>query len=820
MSNKVNIASLAETEKGKKVIKIVFEYDLDILFNIRTLPGLVYYSNPPCWAVPFSIGAVEQLQTWNFTIDKELSTFVESIKEKRQIFMNTKIPGLRGILRPYQKAGVAFIEENQGRVLIDDEMGLGKTIQSLAWLLLHPEKRPVIIVVPTSLKLFWKKEAEQWMPEPKIEILSGTKPWNLIGEIIIISYDVLFSWVNKLKSINPQVLILDEVQYIKDKSANETKAVKKLSKEIPHLICLTGISIVARPLEAYTAIKLINPELLPTFAAYSRRYGDEDTTPTYYGWESYGMHPNKKSSSFERSEEKLAKFMEWLQEQINKGLIEIIEFQQLGDGIEAEWTNKYIADSYKRKELRSRYELAKEGIKVPTSDRTRSPIINMSTPFHIDRVGLLFTRVFSDLPGITDAMDAVISRILAQGMADGDGPAKVARKLEAVLNGTGLENLGISKEFIADTIISAKRRAKMLAHTEMMRAHHRSTVQEYRNWIEMGIDVKAEWKTAGDNRVCDLCKALEGKIFSLDEIEDMIPLHPECRCISLPYIEELLKYESKPKEEEDWLGIREGIDNGRKTSHIYELYGMLTTTIMIRRLKKDVLNDLPDKIYSFVPIESDDIKNYNEAEKDFINFAKQETGSEVPSIKSNNHSPISIEGLVLLAVKGRLSYSIQWIKNFLIVGCKLAVYTSHNFVLEALLQAFPKISIKYNRSMTIIERQRAVADFQTDPNVRLFIGDLQESAIANTLTSVSNIAFLELPWTPEGLVQFFNLNKWKGQKDIANIYHLFASGTIEERIAKLIESKPNVFNISIDDIKKEAASMVSALINDYENKNQ
>ena len=44
------------------------------------------------------------------------------------------------------------------------------------------------------------------------------------------------------------------------------------------------------------------------------------------------------------------------------------------------------------------------------------------------------------------------------------------------------------------------------------------------------------------DRVCPKCEALDGKIFTLDEIEPMIPLHPQCRCIALPYIEDIQKF--------------------------------------------------------------------------------------------------------------------------------------------------------------------------------------------------------------------------------------------------------------------------------------
>jgi len=110
----------------------------------------------------------------------------------------------------------------------------------------------------------------------------------------------------------------------------------------------------------------------------------------------------------------------------------------------------------------------------------------------------------------------------------------------ASISGKGVGELGLTDSL--GRYISPMRRASMLARTEVIRAHHLATIQEYRNWGLEGIRVQAEWSTAGDDRVCSRCMALEGRIFTLDEIEPMIPLHPGCRCISLPYIAELQKY--------------------------------------------------------------------------------------------------------------------------------------------------------------------------------------------------------------------------------------------------------------------------------------
>lgn len=234
----------------------------------------------------------------------------------------------------------------------------------------------------------------------------------------------------------------------------------------------------------------------------------------------------KRAFEFARSEKKLAMFIKWLDQQVKSGLLTIGDLDQIGTGVEAFWTNKYLFDSYKRGVMRARYELIKAGADVPSMDDTGGIGMSMNAPFHIDRIGLIFTRVYAELKGITDAMDALISRILAQGIADGDGPALLARKIVATIKDANLGELGIKDAL--GRFIPASRRAELLARTETIRAHHLATIQEYRNWGLLDIVVKGEWWTAGDDRVCERCAALQGKIFTLDEIEPMIPLHPLC----------------------------------------------------------------------------------------------------------------------------------------------------------------------------------------------------------------------------------------------------------------------------------------------------
>lgn len=244
-----------------------------------------------------------------------------------------------------------------------------------------------------------------------------------------------------------------------------------------------------------------------------------------------GTLPGNRAFEFNTAPEKVEKFMQWLNTQVEKGILETRQIQQLGTATNEAWTNLYIQDSYKRGLIRARYEMSAAGYPVPPLEETGGIAASMSTPFHAERAGLLYTRTFQELRGITAAMDSQISRVLAQGIADGDGPVLLARKLRRTITGPSGD---LSLTDTLGRFIPAKRRAEILARTEIIRAHHAATVQEYRNWAVAGVKVKAEWTTAGDSRVCARCAALEGKIYTLDEIQNMIPLHPNCRCIALP----------------------------------------------------------------------------------------------------------------------------------------------------------------------------------------------------------------------------------------------------------------------------------------------
>jgi len=225
--------------------------------------------------------------------------------------------------------------------------------------------------------------------------------------------------------------------------------------------------------------------------------------------------------AFERNPAKVTKFMEWLQEQVENEVLETIPGQQLGQAVEAAWTNTYIQTAYQKGMLRGRQELKGNSITgyqdiPPYGSQYGSLQKAFNSPFHADKVGLIYTRAYEGLKGITNEMSKQISGVLAQGISEGWNPKKIAENLT-----DRVDKIGIT-------------RATILARTEVIRAHHVAMVQEYKNWGVQGVIVQAEWTTAGDNRVCPVCSSLQGKVYTLEQIEPLIPRHPQCRCLALP----------------------------------------------------------------------------------------------------------------------------------------------------------------------------------------------------------------------------------------------------------------------------------------------
>lgn len=102
---------------------------------------------------------------------------------------------------------------------------------------------------------------------------------------------------------------------------------------------------------------------------------------------------------------------------------------------------------------------------------------------------------------------------------------------------------GGGRSAIADAIRDrveavGEHRAELIGETEPARAFHRATLEEYR--LTGVTEVRVDWLTVGDHRVCTACRAgAAGSPYSIEEAMSLIPHHPRCRCYWEPNAESM-----------------------------------------------------------------------------------------------------------------------------------------------------------------------------------------------------------------------------------------------------------------------------------------
>jgi SWI/SNF-related matrix-associated actin-dependent regulator 1 of chromatin subfamily A len=250
-------------------------------------------------------------------------------------------------------------------------------------------------------------------------------------------------------------------------------------------------------------------------------------------------------------------------------------------------------------------------------------------------------------------------------------------------------------------------------------------------------------------------------------------------------------------------------------TNIPKLHKILTESIMLRRLKKDVLPELPDKIISFVPIELTNQKEYDFAEKSFIGWVAAYKGKEAALRAENAEAIQKIESLKQIAVREKLKGTVNWIKDFLESDRKLVIAVNHTFVIEELLTAFPGISLRIDGSITGNKRQEMIDLFQNNPIYKLIFVNMKAGGIGITLTAAWDLVILELGWNPKIIDQMMDRVHRIGQTHGVNIYYLLALNTIEEQIAELLDKKRKIIDGVIDGIETDESTLLGKLMRLY-----
>ena len=181
------------------------------------------------------------------------------------------------MLRPYQKAGVAWLEflrQNNFGGILADEMGLGKTLQTLAFLQSQIGMRSLIIC-PTSLVFNWLAEAKKFTPRLKVLALEGPNRHSLFEKIpehdlIVTSYALVRRDAERYQELEFDTLVLDEAQHIKNRQTQNAQAVKAIRAR--HRLVLTGTPLENSVLDLWSIFDFLMPGYLGSAQDFRERY--------------------------------------------------------------------------------------------------------------------------------------------------------------------------------------------------------------------------------------------------------------------------------------------------------------------------------------------------------------------------------------------------------------------------------------------------------------------------------------------------------------------------------------------------------------------
>jgi len=229
--------------------------------------------------------------------------------------------------------------------------------------------------------------------------------------------------------------------------------------------------------------------------------------------------------AFDTNPEKIINFRGWMLEQVFNELLSV-NASPFGDfrnrlpiDVGDQWTDVWVDRGYMRGIGRAQSELKKAGIQIPDDSIAAS----LNSPIHIQTLQELHTRTFDTLVNFGETLasevSAELANVLTEGLALGLNPREIARNLTNKI--TALNNS----------------RARTIARTEIIRAHHLGNIAEYERFQVQGVTILAEFSTAGDDRVCPRCETLEeNNPYTLEQVRDLIPVHPNCRCTAIPIV--------------------------------------------------------------------------------------------------------------------------------------------------------------------------------------------------------------------------------------------------------------------------------------------
>ena len=244
--------------------------------------------------------------------------------------------------------------------------------------------------------------------------------------------------------------------------------------------------------------------------------------------------------------------------------------------------------------------------------------------------------------------------------------------------------------------------------------------------------------------------------------------------------------------------------------------------IMIRRLKKEVMNQLPPKKRQKVEIQTDpkvikQIQAINLSSEKIIEKINELNNSQInPNLvnyvnpekpEDNNENLLNLFNKVYnLSAEAKISGVKEYIHYLIDNKCKFLIFAHHMKMLDGIEEEVKKLKVDYIRidgKVKLEKRQEYVYKYQHDETCLVAILSITACYTGITLTAASTVVFSELHMTPAVMIQAEDRAHRIGQEhECVNIHYLYGPDTIDEVLFRMLNQKQNIFSNTLDNMVK------------------
>ncbi len=247
----------------------------------------------------------------------------------------------------------------------------------------------------------------------------------------------------------------------------------------------------------------------------------------------------------------------------------------------------------------------------------------------------------------------------------------------------------------------------------------------------------------------------------------------------------------------------------------------LTQPYFLRRLKRQVLKDLPEKIEQVLWCEpsaaqAEFYRRLLEEGREEIKAARRRSGQSGAKmtmftvllrlrqvccdLRLTGVQPAAIQGLEQDELSGKWPTLIDQVSSAVEAGGKVLVFSQFVQFLSLMRRHFEKQQHEFAYlDGSSQDRAAQVERFQKDPDCRLFLISLKAGGYGLNLTAADSVILADPWWNPAVEAQAIDRAHRIGQQKVVNAYRLAMRGTVEERILKLQGQKRGLIEATLSD---------------------